>query len=111
MSHGTVRLFDEDPLAGTRTLFVPTDDKGSFQLVTQQDHEPIMQDARDERNMHNSKAWHKWKGDMHKVATIPLPVLMELYRIGIAHDQKEFAKWLDDPDNAVFRTKPGSLSR
>jgi len=108
MSHGTM-LFDEDPIMGTRTLFVPLDDDGSFQLVTQQDHEPFYQDALDERNAHDSKAVQKWKGDMHKVASIPLPVLNDLMRKGIATDPEEFKKWLNHPDNAVFRTKPGKV--
>lgn len=108
MSHGTM-LFDEDPIGGTRTWFVPLDDDGSFQLVTQQDHEPIYQGALDERNAHDSKATHKWKGDVHKVATIPMPVLNELMRNGVAQDPQEFKKWLNHPDNAVFRTKPGKV--
>lgn len=111
MSTESYRVFDEDPIAGTRTIFVPTDDKGSFQLVTQQDHEPIMQDAYDERKQHRNKAAQKWKGDMHKVATIPMNLWSELVREGVALDERELRKWLDKPENVVFRTKPGSLSR
>jgi hypothetical protein len=100
-----LRLFDEDPLAGTRTLFQALNDEGDFQLITQQDHEPIMQGALDERNV----ADDDWKGDIHKVATIPMPVLMELERKGITRDQAEFKRWLNDPKNAVFRTRRGKV--
>lgn len=104
-----IRLFDEDPLVGTRTYFEPLNEEGDFRLVTQQDHEPFMQDALDERNMHESKATRKWRGEMHKVASVPMPVMMELMRKGIAFDQKEFRKWLNAPENVVFRTKPGKV--
>ena len=107
----TVRLFDEDPLCGTRTLFVTDDDSGDFRLITQQDHEPFMAEAQYEFNLHPSGAAQNWKGDLHKVASIPMPLWMELCRKGIAFDEMELRKWLDDSDNAPFRTKPGSLSR
>lgn len=105
------RVLSRDPITGIREIFVPINNEGDFHIVTQQDHEPIMQSVQDERNLHRSKAWQKWKGDMHKVASIPMPVWNELCRLGIAFDERELRKWLDDPDQKVFRTKPGRLSR
>ena len=62
-----------------------------------------------ERNMHDERS--PWKGDMHRVASIPLVLWQELQRKGIATDNKALMKWLDDPDNMAFRTRPGRLGR
>jgi len=53
---------------------------------------------------------NKWKGDAnHHIASIPLPVYFQLKR-RIGNDKKAFLKWLEDPDNRVFKTKPGRLA-
>lgn len=52
--------------------------------------------------------WGEW-GDL--VARIPLVVWDDLVRRRIAYDDKALLKWLDDPDNAAFRRRPGRLSR
>lgn len=52
----------------------------------------------------------KW-GDGDRVASIPLGVYMQLQKVGIADDKMAFLKWLDDPENFMFRTRPGRLSR
>jgi hypothetical protein len=46
---------------------------------------------------------------MDRVASIPMGVYMELDAKGIARDEKAFARWLDDPDQRAFRTRPGRL--
>jgi hypothetical protein len=50
-----------------------------------------------------------WKGDWHKVASIPNVVLMELEKQGILNDPPRFKKWLNDRDNRFFRTREGHL--
>jgi hypothetical protein len=50
-------------------------------------------------------------GEMDRVASIPLDIYLELDRKGIAKDPVAFKRWLDDPDNRAFRTRPGRLSR
>lgn len=51
----------------------------------------------------------RWgEGDL--VARIPPAVYWSLPK-HIREDEKEFEKWLDDPDQRVFRTRPGRLSR
>lgn len=53
------------------------------------------------------------KGFMHKVASIPLAIYFDLRKRGIIgeHDpqRKGLRKWLNDGDNLVFRTRPGTL--
>lgn len=48
-------------------------------------------------------------GEFAKVASVPLSVLAELQRLGIADDDKQLKAWLNDPDNCVFRTRPGKV--
>lgn len=50
-----------------------------------------------------------WKGDMHKVASLPLHVWMELKQQGVIDDQKRFKAWLNERDNAAFRTRTGRI--
>lgn len=51
-----------------------------------------------------------WKHDANNhIASIPLPIYFQLKRQGKVDDRKAFLKWLSDPDNAVFRTRPGRL--
>lgn len=44
-----------------------------------------------------------------KVASIPLGIYMDLRKRGIVQDRKAFRRWLNDPDNAAFRTSPGRV--
>ena len=50
-----------------------------------------------------------WKGDFHHVASVPGNILFDLLRKGIIDDPKAFSRWLNDPDNRVFRTKAGII--
>jgi hypothetical protein len=52
----------------------------------------------------------RWKHDANNhIASIPLPIYFDLKRKGIVADRKAFLKWLSDPDNRVFRTRPGNI--
>jgi hypothetical protein len=46
---------------------------------------------------------------MHKVGSIPMSIYHELQKQGILQDEKRLKKWLNDPDNRVFRTRPGRV--
>lgn len=50
-----------------------------------------------------------WKGELHRVASIPLNLFHQLEQTGITRDVSAFRKWLNDPDNRFFRTKPGRV--
>jgi hypothetical protein len=99
-------LFDEDRDAAMRRIW-HQDADGRIVLQTEHDVQDIIDDAKTRYNLHDERA--PWKGDTHKVAQIPMPILMELERKGITRDQKAFKAWLNDPDNRVFRTRPGKV--
>jgi hypothetical protein len=75
-------------------------------LISVQDREPILKANQENRKDRREDGW---KGDLHHVASIPMPLMMELYREGIANDQQEFRKWLNKPENQVFRSKVGRV--
>ena len=100
----TVR-FDEDPLTLKRTLW--HEDQDGLTIVPQQNVEPILEANKRLHNSVDERA--RWKGSWHRVASIPMPLYMELERRGITKDPKAFARWLNDRDNRFFRTRPGRV--
>jgi hypothetical protein len=51
-----------------------------------------------------------WKGDWHKVASIPLGVYYDkLHQASLQDDKAFINRFLNDPDNRAFRTKDGRL--
>jgi hypothetical protein len=68
------------------------------------DCEPVTELNRARQNVDSG-----WKGDMHCVASIPMPLYMEMRKQGIFDDEKRLSKWLNDPENRFFRTKLGRV--
>lgn len=110
MAHRTERILCEDPLSGITTYFIMEEGAKEFTLAHRQ-----IEDAgyaahnHRERTSHSTKAPQQWKGDMHKVASIPMVVYHELQQKGIDRDQAEMKRWLNKAENQVFRTKPGKV--
>lgn len=101
-------LLSRDPVGRKRTVLHHAAD-GAMTFETVQDVQPIADVAQALYNSASDYGPSRWAGDHHRVATIPMPMLMELDRIGIARDAKAFLRWLDHPDNRLFRCKPGRL--
>ena len=99
-----------DPLTRKRTT-VERDGAGRVVIQSRQDVQPVVDVAKALYANTSAYGPSRWKGDQHWVATIPMPILMQLYREGRLNDSKDLLKWLDDPDNRVFRCMPGRLSR
>ena len=103
-------LLDRDPLTGITEWFVPDEQDGTFTIQTSQDVENIVEANRDHFNQFNSirDGYGENIGASTKVASIPLNVFFELKK-RFGHDQKAWKRWLNDPDNAAFRTRPGAV--
>ncbi len=101
------RLLDYDPVTKTQTIY-HSDGEGGHTIETRQDNTELV-----ERNksLYASVDEHARYGDGKVVASLPMHVYFDLYRKGIAQDEKALAKWLDDPENLYYRTRPGKLSR
>lgn len=98
-------LIDFDPHAAIATIYHELDDKTigyeSLQDATEivEVNKMFMADT-DE---------HARYGDMSRVASIPTVLWFELVRNGVADDPVRLRKWLNDPDNRLFRTRPGRV--
>jgi len=99
------RLFDHDPLTGITRWFHWDDAEDAFYIQTQQETEDLIDQNKREAN----DTSNGWSGDWHKVASIPLTIFMQLQKEGIVDDQEAMKKWLNDPNNAYFRTKHGRV--
>jgi hypothetical protein len=102
------RLLDFDPLTQTSTVFHELEDGKTWGLESLQKADQIIEANKLFMNGVDERARY---GEMDRVASIPMNLYFELKRNGIADDPVAFKRWLDDPDNRAFRTRPGRLSR
>ena len=100
------RQFDYDPAAGISRVW-HQDYDGRVVLETTQDVSDIVDEAKNRDRMFRDS--DGWRGDLHRIASIPTTILMKLYKDGVVDDPKRFKKWLNDRDNRVFRTRPGRV--
>ena len=100
------REFSYDPLTGVRTIFHASDDGDSFVLEKRQDVSGIVELNKAQLNAHTSL--DRW-GDGKKVASIPMAIYAEWVATGKDKDEAFIRRWLNDPANAHFRTRPGRV--
>lgn len=100
----TKRLINDDEFTGIKTYFDYDADTDEAIIRKEQDMTAIIESNKREFNA----APERW-GEWTKVGSIPLSVYYELERQGITKDQEAMKKWLNDPDNRYFRTRPGTL--
>lgn len=98
------QLYDVDLLGGFRR-YAHLDHAGNLTHETKQDVTEIVDGNRAMYRGHPGG----WKGDMHRVARIPLSIYWKLYQEGVIQDDEKFRRWLNDPENAAFRTRPGKV--
>lgn len=99
-------LIEVDPLTQIQT-FTHYDHANDIHYVEEvQDVEPIIEYAKGLHRQFDERS--RW-GDIAQVAEIPNTIVFELMRDGILTDQKRMKKWLNDPANAHFRTRPGRV--
>ena len=73
-------------------------------INTVQEVEPVIEQNR--RDFNDAPARH---GEFTRVASIPLVVVHMLMRKGIWGDRVAMKRWLNDPENKYFRTRPGTV--
>lgn len=101
------RLLDFDPLTGIREDYYEID--GQWYLKQTQDVQDIIELNKAQYNSVDERARFK-SANFNCMARLPLVVLEDLRAKGILADGKAFKKWLDQPENRFFRTRPGRLS-
>lgn len=97
-------LIDSDPMTRQKQVAHVGHD-GSLGIESKQDVEAIV----DRNKLERKNDSGSWEGHRHKVASIPNVVWWDLKRRGIADNEERLRKWLNDPDNRAFRTKPGKV--
>jgi hypothetical protein len=104
-------VIESDPISKISTIFHPTADGDKYIIEERQDAEDVVEANKYLYNQFDQRATFKGDG-LHRVANIPLVVLMDCYKKGLfrgATLTKEDKAWLNDKDNQYFRTRPGSL--
>jgi hypothetical protein len=101
------KLFDINPVTGTRKMWHYDAEKDEATIETIIDATQIVTDNKERFNSFDEKA--NWKGDMHHVASIPMALFYQMKAEGKLDDEAYMKRWLNDPDNRAFRTRPGEV--
>ena len=88
-----------DPVT-RRATEIETDHEAGLVITHSQDVRQIVESAKAIASNFDPLV----RRDTIHVARIPLVIMNQLRKLGIAQDPKRFADWLNDPDNSVFRT-------
>lgn len=101
------RAFSHDPDLGITRTFHYDYASDTACIQTEQDVTDIVSESKARFNDVDERA--NWKGEFHRVASIPLSVYFDLVQRGIFQDKKAFKAWLNDGNNRFFRTRPGQI--
>lgn len=108
------RELDYDPITKTRRTF-HWDRDGNYVIDTQQDVTDVLEQNKALHAMTDERARWTDRGAGTLVGSIPMSVYFDLQKRGVidaegnVHDDKPLLKWLQDPENKHFRTRPGRL--
>lgn len=98
-------LFDHDPVTG-RMVWLRDNGDGTTTARTDYPADALI----DENTAFRNSLDAGWKGDYHRIASIPLNIFHEqLAEASKQDDNKFLSKWLNDSDNAAWRTKAGKV--
>lgn len=97
-----------------KTQIVHADGEGGIVIETKQDCTDIIEKNKKEYNSFDERARLGNNLFSNKIATIPNVAIDYLNKQGIMRgftvlDEKRLFKWLNDPDQRFFRTRPGRL--
>lgn len=97
------RLIDIKPAEQARTVWNWDASTEESRIVHEQDITALIAANRVERNATGKRM--PGKDDFGvKVASIPMGVFSQMMKEGKTNDQAYLKRWLNDPDNRVFRT-------
>ena len=101
------RIFSEDKDQGITRYWHYNPETDEATIQTQQDVTDIIEENKQEFNMVDERAG--WKGEFHRVASIPMSIYAKLKADGKLEDQEYMKRWLNDPENRFFRVRPGQV--
>ena len=85
---------------------------GSIINVSSQDDTELKHIVDGNEKLKFATRHNTYKGDSqfsHRVARIPLIVVEQMMRDGVWNNQERMREWLNNPENAPFRTTKGKL--
>lgn len=100
------KLFDYDPTTGTTKWWHYDADRDEATIETEFKIDDLIEDNK--AHFNNTDERERW-GEWTRVASVPMPLYFTLKKQGIADDQAALKRWLNDPDNRLFRTRPGRV--
>lgn len=98
------KVMDHDPITGISHVFYYDNETDEATIVAEQEVKSIIEENKQLFNDAPTRF-----GDTARVAQIPMVVYMDLKKKGIVNDSNEMRKWLNDPENRFFRTRPGRV--
>lgn len=101
------RLFDVNEQQAIQRIWHYNHETDEITIQTQQDVTDVIEANKAVYNAVDEKA--NWKGEWHLVASIPESLYYKMKAEGKIDDQEYMKKWLNDPDNQFFRTRPGKV--
>jgi hypothetical protein len=104
---------DTDPLTQTKTIIheIPKGNDVDWVIESKQDATDLIEANKRAYNSVDERA--RFGEHFVRVASIPMNLAMQLHAEGRLNESngRDFMRWLDNPDNKYFRTRPGSLSK
>lgn len=102
------KRLEYDPVAKRQQWVWYNADDEEFAIETVQDFTPIIEDNKRKYAATDERAG--WKGDVHRIGSIPLSIWQDVMKkTANGKDRAAVRKWLNDPDNRVFLTRPVKL--
>jgi len=101
------RIFSEDKDLGITRYWHYNNETDEATIQTQQDVTDIIEENKQEFNMVDERAG--WKGEFHRVASIPMSIYAKLKSEGKLDDQEYMKRWLNSDENRFFRVRPGKV--
>ena len=98
------KLLDTDPITGIRHVFNYDEMTDEATITAEQDVSDVIEANKTAFNDAPDRY-----GEFTRVAQIPMVIYMDLKKKGILDDQVALKRWLNDPDNRFFRTRPGQV--
>ena len=100
------RLFDFDPETGTTKWWHYDAEKDEATIETVFEVGDLIEQNKKQYADTDERARY---GEWSRVASIPMALFYRLKAKGIIDDQAAMKRWLNDPDNRFFRTRPGRV--
>lgn len=101
------QLYEYDPVTGRSVWMLQDGDKTVFRVDT-----PVQASIDENTAIRNATA-DGWKGDWHRVASVPMQLLYDenlgLNKALQQGDDRYLSRWLNDSQNRAWRVKEGNV--